>query len=170
MVIYIIVSSYPCYQDIWIQDSKTAFSQVLPSVCVSMYACQSHTTDSKFKSIALKWKDITIPLVKLLPLPFSFFAQLISADVLYLSLFCHCCSCCCVCCTQMLTFFIFIIFVIHYLYYLVVITKIISWLRQKGIKKWLSLKDAFMVLVKWNEKWKLVLLKYNLMVQTKKRN
>ena len=34
-------------------------------------------------------------------------------------------------------------------------------------KKCLSLKYAFMV--KQNEKWKLVLLKYNLMVQTKRK-
>ena len=34
-------------------------------------------------------------------------------------------------------------------------------------KKWLSLKYAFMV--KQNEKWKLVLLKYNTMVQTKRK-
>ena len=49
------------------------------------------------------------------------------------------------------------------------ITKIISVMRQKGIKKWLSLKYAFMVLVKQNEKRKFVLLKYDLMVQTKRK-
>ena len=39
---------------------------------------------------------------------------------------------------------------------------------EKGItKKWLSLKYAFMV--KQNEKWKLVPLKYNLMVQIKRK-
>ena len=34
-------------------------------------------------------------------------------------------------------------------------------------KKWLLPKYSFMVLVQQDEKWKLVLLKYNMMLQTK---